>query len=330
MSNRTPIQIGVIGVGFGTKVQIPAFLSEGVGVSAVCAAHEERAEKAADEFGIPQVYTDYKKMIHEADIDAVSIVTPPFLHHEMALEAINAGKHVICEKPLARTVAEAKELADATVEAKGLFMVAMCLRFWPQWAWLKEAVDTDRYGKVQAAHFQRIAEPPAWGQAIYFDGATSGGALFDLHVHDTDFVQHVFGRPKSVYSTGFSKVSGAVDHVLTQYEVECGAKVSAEGSWAMTPGWGFNMSYRAIFERATADYDIGRAAEPLRLFEEGKEKQVIKCEGTDGYAGELAHFIDSIRSGQTPSVSAEDGLCTVEICAAEEQSVKTGQTVKLN
>ena len=76
-------------------------------------------------------------------------------------------------KPLARTVAEAEELADATVEAKGLFMVAMCLRFWPQWAWLKEAVDTDRYGKVQAAHFQRIAEPPAWGQELLGSGAGS-------------------------------------------------------------------------------------------------------------------------------------------------------------
>ena len=98
----------------------------------------------------------------------------------------------------------------------------------------------------------------------------------------------------------------------------------------MTPGWGFNMSYRAIFEKATADYDIGRSDEPLRLFEVGKEKQIIECEGTDGYAGELAHFIDSIRSGQTPSVSAAEGLCTVEICAAEEKSVQSGQSVKLD
>jgi predicted dehydrogenase len=90
------------------------------------------------------------------------------------------------------------------------------------------------------------------------------------------------------------------------------------------------MSYRVIFERATADYDIGREDEPLRLFEEGKAKQVIKCEGTDGYAGELAHFIDSIRSDQAPSVSAVDALCTVQICAAEEESAQTSQSVKLD
>ena len=338
------INIGIVGLGFMAAMHIRAYRQiDGANVAAICDLDPERLK--GDFTGISgnidsddpvkldmsqvKAYQDFDELLADDSIDAIDICTPTRTHLRMAKPALASGKHLICEKPLARTVAEAEELAAAAEEANGQFMVAMCLRFWPQWAWLKEAADSGRYGKVQAAHFQRIAEPPAWGQAIYFDGETSGGALFDLHVHDTDFVQHVFGRPKSVYSTGFSKVSGAVDHVLTQYEVDCGAKVSAEGSWAMTPGWGFNMSYRCIFERATADYDIARADEPLRLFEEGKEKQVIECEGTDGYAGELAHFIDSIRSGQAPSVSAADGLCTVEICAAEEQSVQTGQAVKL-
>mgnify|MGYP002525031543 FL=1 len=138
------------------------------------------------------------ELLDDESIDVIDICTPTRTHLLMTKPALASGKHVICEKPLARTVAEAKEIAEAATQAKGHFMVAMCLRFWPQWAWVKEAVDSGRYGKVQAAHFQRIAEPPAWGQAIYFDGATSGGALFDLHVHDTDFVQHVFGKPKSV------------------------------------------------------------------------------------------------------------------------------------
>ncbi|MDP6794628.1 MAG: Gfo/Idh/MocA family oxidoreductase [Verrucomicrobiota bacterium] len=339
------INIGIVGLGFMAAMHIRAYRQiDGANVAAICDLDPERLKGDFTEISgnidaddpikldmsVVKSYQDFNDLLADDSIDAIDICTPTRTHLRMAKPALASGKHVICEKPLARSVAEAEELAEATAEAKGLFMVAMCLRFWPQWAWLKEAVDSGRYGKVQAAHFQRIAEPPAWGQAIYFDGATSGGALFDLHVHDTDFVQHVFGRPKSVYSTGFSKVSGAVDHVLTQYEVECGAKVSAEGSWAMTPGWGFNMSYRAIFERATADYDISRADEPLRLFEERKEKQVIECDGTDGYAGELTHFIHCIRSGQTPSVSAADGLCTVEICAAEEQSVQTSQAVKLD
>ena len=342
---RDNINIGIVGLGFMAAMHIRAYREVGgVTIGAICDLDPNRLNgDFSDVLGnidsgdpvkldMSQVkaYQDFNELLADKSIDVIDICTPTRTHLRMAKPALASGKHVICEKPLARTVAEAREIAEATAQAKGHFMVAMCLRFWPQWAWVKEAVDSGRYGKVLGAHFQRIAEPPAWGQAIYFDGVTSGGALFDLHVHDTDFVQHVFGRPKSVYSTGFTKVSGAIDHVLTQYEVECGAKVSAEGSWAMTPGWGFNMSYRVIFERATADYDIGREDEPLRLFEEGKEKQVIECEGTDGYAGELAHFIDSIRSDQAPSVSAADGLSTVEICAAEEQSALTGQAVKLD
>ncbi|MBT3913611.1 MAG: Gfo/Idh/MocA family oxidoreductase [Verrucomicrobia bacterium] len=339
------INIGIVGLGFMAAMHIRAYREiDGVNVAAICDLDPERlkgdftkalgnidsGEPVILDMSQVKAYQDFKELLADDSIDAIDICTPTRTHLFMAKPALASGKHVICEKPLARNIADATELVEAAEQAKGQFMVGMCLRFWPQWAWLKEAVVSGRYGKVQAAHFQRIAEPPAWGQAIYFDGKTSGGALFDLHVHDTDFVQHVFGRPKSVYSTGFTKVSGAIDHVLTQYEVECGAKVSAEGSWAMTPGWGFNMSYRVIFERATADYDVGREDEPLRLFEEGKEKQVIECAGTDGYAGELAHFIDSIRSGKTPSVSAAEGLCTVEICAAEEQSVLTGQSVKLD
>ena len=226
------INIGIVGLGFMAAMHIRAYRQiDGANVAAICDLDPERLKGDFTEISgnidsdnpvkldMSQVkaYQDFDELLDDDSIDAIDICTPTRTHLRMAKPALASGKHLICEKPLARTVAEAEELAAAAEEANGQFMVAMCLRFWPQWAWLKETVDSGRYGKVQAAHFQRIAEPPAWGQAIYFDGETSGGALFDLHVHDTDFVQHVFGRPKSVYSTGFSKVSGAVDHVLTQY-----------------------------------------------------------------------------------------------------------------
>ena len=103
-----PLRIGVIGVGFGTVVQIPGFQSEGVEVAAVCARRQERADKAAADFNIPAAYTDYHKMLQEADIDAVSVVTPPALHHEMVMAALDAGKHVLCEKPFAMDQVQAR------------------------------------------------------------------------------------------------------------------------------------------------------------------------------------------------------------------------------
>ena len=204
----------------------------------------------------------------------------------------------------------------------------MCLRFWPEWVWVKKAIEENRYGRCLAARFRRVAQPPGWGRKFFLDGALSGGALLDLHIHDADFVQFCFGRPRSVFSTGFTKISGAIDHVVTQYQVASGASVSAEGSWAMTEGFGFNMSYTLVFEDATADYDIARGAEALKLFEKDKPPQVLKLGGQDGYVGELQEMLDCIRANKPPGVvTAQDAVSAVEICEAEERSIQTGQMV---
>src|ERR1051325_8728872 len=103
-------------------------------------------------------------------------------------------------------------------------MPAMCLRFWPEWAWVKRAIDDGRFGKVLAARFRRVAEPPGWGQHNFLEGSKSGGALLDLHIHDVDFVLQCFGRPCAVFATGYTKLSGAVDHVVAQYQFPAGAE----------------------------------------------------------------------------------------------------------
>jgi predicted dehydrogenase len=125
-------------------------------------------------------------------------------------------------------------------------------------------------------------------------------------------------------------LSGAIDHVVAQYRVASGAMVYAEGGWAMAPGFGFSMSYTVNFERATADYDVARGAEALKVYVEGQPPVVIRNEGPDGYVGELAHFLDSILAGRRPTVvTAADGLSAIEICEAEEASIASGQPQKL-
>src|SRR6185295_20057953 len=223
------------------------------------------------------------------------ICAPTQTHPELALAALQAGKHVLCEKPLARTAGEARQIADAASMAATFLMPAMCLRFWPQWVWAKKAIAENTYGRCLAARFRRVAQPAGWGQKFFLDGKLSGGALLDLHIHDTDFVQFCFGRPLAVFSTGFSKVSGAIDHVVTQYQVGSGATVSAEGSWAMTDGFGFTMSYTVVFENATADFDLARGPEPLKLYQAGEPPQTLQLKGKDGYVGELQYLLDCIR-----------------------------------
>ncbi len=270
--------------------------------------------------------SDYRELLKMPDVDLVDVCVPTPLHLEVVLAALQTGKHVICEKPLARTAAEAAKIAEAAAARdRGMFMPAMCIRFWPQWAWLKQAVAEGTYGKVRGATFRRVASmPPVW----YGDGAKSGGAILDLHVHDTDFVCYLFGSPKGVFSRGYTKTSGEIDHVVTQYLYDQFPLVSAEGSWCMADGFGFSMQYAVNFESATADYDIGRK-EPLVVCRDGT-KQVISCKPSDGWLEELGYFVQCIRDQRKPTVvTAADALQSIRVVEAERASIREGRAVSL-
>jgi predicted dehydrogenase len=207
---------------------------------------------------------------------------------------------------MARTSAQCREIVAAAAKSGGFFMPAMVMRFWPEWAWLKNAIARQTFGKALAARFRRVCPPPGWSRAGYLKGRDSGGALLDLHVHDSDFVQFCFGRPRGVYSVGTTRFSGATDYLVTSYEVAGGMPVTAEGSWLMPEGFGFKMD------------------------EDGQKPRVIPRASEDGYEMELRYIIRCIQQETPPAiVTAADGLGAVEICEAEEKSIKTGAVVGL-
>jgi predicted dehydrogenase len=106
--------------------------------------------------------------------------------------------------------------------------------------------------------------------------------------------------------------------------------VSAEGSWLMTAGHGFSMSYTVNFENATVDFDLARGEDALKVFESGRKPKTIRCKGGDGYEGELRHMVESIRAGKAPVVVTPDAaLDAVRICEAEEKSIRTGKPVRI-
>ena len=220
-------RIGIIGLGFMGRMHISAYAKlSGARLVAVADQDEKRASgdfsggwgniagsaESLDMTGITGT-TDFQALIRHPDVDVVDICVPTPSHEALAVAALEAGKHVLCEKPLALDSSSAERMAQTAARAKGLFMPAMCMRFWPQWAWLKQAVDEKRYGRVLGATFRRVASmPPGW----FSNGQMSGGALLDLHIHDTDFVFHLFGRPDAVFSRGYSKTSGRTDHIATR------------------------------------------------------------------------------------------------------------------
>ena len=167
--------------------------------------------------------------------------------------------------------------------------------------------------------------PPGW----FADAEMSGAAALDLHLHDMDFVHYLLGMPRAVASCGYSKTTEGVDHIVTRYVYDDIPVVIAEGAWCLDDGYGFNMSYMVNFENATADFDFARGDDPLVLASEG-EKQVITCDGSDGYEGELAYFADCIASGTPPTiVTAEQAAESIRIVEAEVASIQTGAPVSL-
>lgn len=276
-----------------------------------------------------KVYRRIEDLLLDPAVQLVDICTPTPLHPEQVTAALRAGKHVLCEKPLARTSAAAREILGVAERASGLLMPAMCMRFWPGWAWLKRVVVEETYGRVLAASFRRVSELPAWSrQGTYATGGDPGGALFDLHIHDADFVNYLFGRPASVFASGVLGTNGAINHVAAQYQYPGGPVVSAEGSWLLTQG--FNMGYTLLCERATVDFDLARGAEALQVTKPGQSRRTLPCDSPDGYGEEVRYIVDCVAQGRVPQVvTARDGVTALEICEAEEQSIRTGAVVKL-
>ncbi len=347
MSNATSpasrkVNVGVVGLGFMGQTHLKSYQQLSTArIVAVCDA--VRAPVNGVIAGVsgnitgtdtirlsPDVraYQKLEDLLADPEVELVDLCVPTALHVPQSLAALKACKHVLCEKPLARTASQAQAIADAAAAAKGFFMPAMCMRFWPGWAWLQELVATGQYGKLLAARFRRVSAPPGWSRDSYFKGGESGGALLDMHIHDADFVQFLFGRPISVYATGQSRFSGAIDHVVAQYTVASGATVHAEGSWLLASG--FNMSYTVMFERATLDFDSARGTAALQVSEEGQPARTVQSSGVDGYVEELSYLIQCILTNQPPKVvTAVDGVSAVEICEAEERSIQTGGVIKL-
>ena len=340
---KRPVNVAVVGLGFMGVTHLRAHLDNPAArVVAVCdavrlpvggvlpgvAGNITKSEDINLGPGV-KVFRDLDELLADPDVEVVDICTPTTAHPEQVMAALRAGKHVLCEKPLARTSAAAREILKVSEASPGMLMPAMCMRFWPGWAWLKQVVAGQTYGKVLAARFRRVSAMPAWsGQGTYTGGSDLGGALLDLHIHDSDFVHFLFGRPASVFSTGVMDSAGAINHVLTQYEFPGGPAVHAEGSWLPTTG--FNMAYTLYCERGTLDFDLDRGTNALSVAGQGGEPVVANHEKGDGYAGETRYFVDCVASGRSPQiVTAQDGVAALEICEAEEKSLRTGQPVRL-
>jgi predicted dehydrogenase len=196
---RDTIRIGVIGSGFGASVHVPALRRvPGVEVRAICGARPERVRDAAYHLSIPGAFTDYREMMESEEIDAVTIAAPPHLHHVMALAACEAGVHVLCEKPMARNVAEARDMLRMAREAGICHAVAHQMRHDPSRAEMKRLIEDGFIGRLHSASVtvfrSSLADPERRTHSWLTDASKSGGVLGAIGSHYVDALRWWFGE----------------------------------------------------------------------------------------------------------------------------------------
>ena len=198
------LRVGVIGTGFGSLVQIPAFRAHArAEVVAVASGTPGKARKAADALGVPHAFDDWTKLV-AADLDLVSITTPPHLHHAMALAALNAGRHVLCEKPMAMSAREAEEMLSGAERARRIHALDHELRFNPNRRKVRRLIEegfigAPRHVLLTAVNASRHDPTKPWGW--WYDDAQGGGLLGAVGSHQVDLLRYWLGEIASVTGT---------------------------------------------------------------------------------------------------------------------------------
>lgn len=301
-------------------------------VAVVDKDHGRRAEFEA-KYGVPGFDT-LEDAAHAVQLDAVDICLPTHLHREFTEKAAGLGLHVMCEKPMARTVADADAMIRACATANVRLMVGHCIRFWPEYHHLYTLRDRGELGNLLSVNLTRYGAFPSWSADNWLaDETKAGGGALDMHIHDTDFALHLLGEPVSFSSYGTDDGRG-IGQIFTTMYFKSGAIAHLEGGWNLPEGTPFKMAFRAIFEKGAAIFDGG----PLTIFRPHQAPEVVEFEKTKvegggniadlgGYMPELAYFVDKVLADEPfafnpPDSSRESlGWCLREIEAVKHHGM---------
>jgi predicted dehydrogenase len=338
------LRIGLIGLGFMGRMHLETYIrleNEGVPikVAAICDIDAFKLQGRAAGGNIvtassPMLdfqrfnrYTSIEEMLEKERLDCVDITLPTYLHKEAAMQCLRHGLHVLCEKPMALHTGECAEMIQAA-EANGRkLMIGQCLRFWPAYMYLKDLVDKQTYGNVISAYFYRGGGTPAWG-AWLTQREKSGGALVDMHVHDTDMVHWLFGKPDSVSCHARNVVPGSgYDVVSTHYKYKDGKVVNAQADWTLQGDYGFEMSYRINFDNGNVHFR-GNAVQVNPNDAPGFAPELSP---ETGYYYQLKYFAEALLHDRPITAAAPTSIMgSMEIIEAEIESAdRDGAWVKV-
>lgn len=275
-------------------------------------------------------YANPDELMRDPDVDVVVIALPTAAHAPVAVAALEAGKHVLCEKPMAYHPSECDRMLRAARANHRMLMVAQCIRFWPQYETIKRCVDEGRIGPVRFVTLRRLGHTPTYSADNWLlDGQQSGGALLDLHVHDVDYAHFLLGVPKTIVARGTRGASGGIDHVVATYSYPDGRYAVIEGGWALAAPWSFDMEIMVHGERGTLGWAMSRGSDVL-LNTGGKTNEPIPCAG-DAYQSEADYFVECVRAGRpVDRCTPESSRLSIVLAWLELRSVETGRLVPIS
>jgi predicted dehydrogenase len=323
----TSLRIGLIGSGFMGSAHAHAWMKTPAAVSAILSEDPASAARLADATGA-QIADSLDALL--AACDAVDICTPTDLHHAHALAAARAGRHVVCEKPLARTAHHAAEIVALCALAGVRLCVGHVVRFFPEYAAARALVAQGAIGHVGVMRLSRCSFRPAADrpESWFHDEARSGGMILDLMIHDFDYARWVAGDVERVFARAHF---GAAPYALVTLRHTGGAISHIEGGWALP-----KPHFRTSLEIAGSTGLIEHPAEsstPLEYLLHQRETGAPDIATPtspllqDPYEAEIAHFHDVLTGAAELRVTGEDGLMAVRIALAAVESARTGRPV---
>jgi predicted dehydrogenase len=349
----TPMaRIGIVGIGFMGMIHYHAAQkARGAQVVAVCSRDPKKLAgdwtsiqgnfgprgTQMDLSGVAR-YSDFAALLADPRVDLVDLCVPNDSHAPMAIQALEAGKHVLVEKPIALSTADADAMLAAAGTAGKRLMVGHVLPFFPEFAFALDAVQSGRFGALRAAHLYRVISQPDWSSGIA-DPARSGGPAIDLHIHDTHFIALIAGTPRAVHSRGITE-DGAVVHLHTHYLYDTpNLAISCVSGALSQAGRPFAHGFELYLDRATLAFEFANlggephVAMPLTvILPDGKVDRPEMGSGDpiDSFAAELTVAAEAVASGREAArLGGNLARHALRLCLAEVESVKTRRAVEL-
>ena len=326
------LRIGLVGLGFMGATHLQAYSRiPRLELAAVCTRDERAlsgdlrhirgnfAVSTALDFSHARKYRVWQELVEDSNLDAIDICAPTDLHAAIAVAALKAEKHVLCEKPMALSEADCDQMMAAAKENHRVLMIGQVLRFWPEYEYLREFVRGGKYGAILSATFRRSCGLPDWSFWLPVEGR-SGGAILDLLIHDIDQAILLFGLPKAVSA----KRLGGVDGLTATLLYPQGPEVRIQGGW-FESGTPLQMGFQVRAERAELCFDAGG----LRLNDASGKSRAIELPQVQAFEQEIAYFVACCEQGQWPDrCPPEESRLAVKLALSlQESRAKEGEHI---